>query len=323
MILDKLNLPHLIAGEAGKALSRLVGEGLDYPSAWIQRYTQGVKDGTEARSVVNKAIADAVARKISDDPAVIERAANSFLARELRKQTNKEAVAEKTIELLEHQPITPEPAPETPEKPSIDDDWLNVFEKYAEDASTERLQDLWAKILAGEIRKPKSFSLKTLRFVAELDQDVARTFERYSDAIVSRHFIPTQRGLKGKPFTDLLQMQDAELIAGVGANLTNTYTLKSAPIPFMYPQNRFVVVEGDQGVDVKIPCVLLTKVGREIYGLLNPIFNDKRADEFAEIIPKKGLNRISLGGLPLDATSGSISTLRVLWQKDQPSAQEN
>ena len=35
------------------------------------------------------------------------------------------------------------------EQGEIEDDWLNLFSSSAENASSERLQNLWGKVLAG------------------------------------------------------------------------------------------------------------------------------------------------------------------------------
>ena len=44
-----------------------------------------------------------------------------------------------------------------------DQDWFSHFVTLAEGISNKIMQDLWAKILAGEISQPGSFSLKTLQ----------------------------------------------------------------------------------------------------------------------------------------------------------------
>src|SRR5208283_1459027 len=59
---------------------------------------------------------------------------------------------------------------------------LNIFERYAEDASSETMRALWARVLAGEIRRPGQFSLRTLRFMSELDATTAKLFESYARA---------------------------------------------------------------------------------------------------------------------------------------------
>jgi hypothetical protein len=101
------------------------------------------------------------------------------LAKELRAQANKEGVAKKAIEYLSRESEQVSDKPETPEE-----DWLNIFERYAEDASSEKLRDLWARVLAKEIRKPKSFSLRTMRFISELDSETAQLFQKHSGRVI-------------------------------------------------------------------------------------------------------------------------------------------
>ncbi len=200
-ILTNLNLPQVLLGPAGAALSRLIGKATDIPAAKLESHAQKIKDETAARSTVTKAIAQAVAKQAVKDPAIMNRAMESFVVKEFRKQENKEAVAKKTAELLAEAP------PPTDEKPAEpESDWMNVFELHAENASTERMREMWARVLAGEIRKPRSFSLKTLGFIAQLDQEVAEIFDKHANKVLL-DMIPTQRGLKGQELVDLLQLE--------------------------------------------------------------------------------------------------------------------
>jgi hypothetical protein len=169
-----------VAGPAGEAIARLIGGAVDIPAAWLNRVAQGIKDDARAKSEVSKAVAEAAANLAKNDPEVVQRAAHSLLSKELRHQTNRKSIARRAI-----QNLAKEPAAQTT-KP--DDDWLNVFERYAEDASSDRLQELWGRILSGQLRKPKAFSLQTLCFVAELDEPVVSLFEkssRMSSAVIT------------------------------------------------------------------------------------------------------------------------------------------
>jgi hypothetical protein len=40
---EKISIPHLLLGRAGRAISRLVGAGLDMPIAGLDRITRGIK----------------------------------------------------------------------------------------------------------------------------------------------------------------------------------------------------------------------------------------------------------------------------------------
>jgi len=70
----------------------------------------------------------------------------------LRQQQNLEAIIQKSLHYC----------PRGANSAKADQDWFNRFTHLAEDVSNKTMQDLWAKILAGEITQPGSFSLKSL-----------------------------------------------------------------------------------------------------------------------------------------------------------------
>jgi uncharacterized repeat protein (TIGR03899 family) len=71
----------------------------------------------------------------------------------LRKQQNLEAIIEKSLAYCSSTEATDK----------ADADWFTTFTQLAEDVSNQTMQNLWAKILAGEISQPGSFSTKTLK----------------------------------------------------------------------------------------------------------------------------------------------------------------
>jgi len=75
-----------------------------------------------------------------------------------RKQQNIEAIMEKTYGFC---------ASKTIDK-RTDLDWFNRFIHLAEDISNNTMQDLWAKILAGELSRPGTFSLKALKVFRDM-----------------------------------------------------------------------------------------------------------------------------------------------------------
>ena len=63
---------------------------------------------------------------------------------------------------------------------SPDDDWIKRFFKYAQDVSSDQMQELWGRILAGEIRRPGQYSLRTLDFIRSISQNEANLIEQIS-----------------------------------------------------------------------------------------------------------------------------------------------
>ena len=312
--LDELNLPKLLAGPAGEALSRLIGGAADIPAAWLQRAAQGVRDKTEAKSVVSKAVADAVAASVKNDPELIERATHSLLARGLRRQVAREAIARKTVVLLQEDEPPPG-ATADPKHHRVDEEWLNTFERYAEDASSERLQDLWARVLAGEIRKPGAFSLQTLRFVAELDANIAAGFERWTSSVMFGDVIPFPPR-EGPSFVELISLEEWGLVSGSTTLLNRTLSARRpGVISFPYRTHR-VVVQVQAQQDFQFSAVTLTRVGREIYSLVHVQDDIEKARHFANELTKD--NVLNIFYAPIAANGGldlADPSLIRLWQK--------
>lgn len=54
-----------------------------------------------------------------------------------------------------------------------DSDWVSRFFRIAEDVTTEQMQMLWSKVLAGEVQRLGSFSLRTLELLKNISQKEA------------------------------------------------------------------------------------------------------------------------------------------------------
>ncbi|MBU2892136.1 TIGR03899 family protein [Colwellia sp. D2M02] len=76
----------------------------------------------------------------------------------LRKQKNIEAIVEKSLAYCANSDV----------KHKADNDWFSRYITLAEEVSNPTMQDLWAKILAGELTKPGSFSYKALKVFRDM-----------------------------------------------------------------------------------------------------------------------------------------------------------
>ncbi len=92
--------------------------------------------------------------------------------KEQKRQKNIEAVTQKAAEDLESESFVSEDP--------VDEDWITRFFDYAEDISSEDMQGLWGKILAGEIKKPKSYSLRSLDILRNLSTEEAEIFIKFA-----------------------------------------------------------------------------------------------------------------------------------------------
>ena len=83
---------------------------------------------------------------------ILDRAAKRERIIILKQQQNLESIIHKAVNYCDNENIVNK----------TDQDWFSHFIKLAENISNPVMQDLWAKILAGEIFQPGSFSLKAL-----------------------------------------------------------------------------------------------------------------------------------------------------------------
>jgi hypothetical protein len=138
------------------------------------------------------------------------RATERLINRELRRQKNIEQITQKAIVEL----------PATVSDDPTDQDWIAHFFQQCQDISNEQMQSLWARLLAGEVAKPGSFSLRTLNIVKVLAPTEANFFTRLSgllwtDGDVLCPIVNMNDAFyrdAGFPLADLLELQTIGLI---------------------------------------------------------------------------------------------------------------
>ncbi|PTE11935.1 DUF2806 domain-containing protein [Mesorhizobium helmanticense] len=164
-----------------------------------------------------EATGDLLVQRLRDDPALVEEFARRYYPELAQKQENVDRSLESASNQLKLLPA-PEPSAVEDYSDTVDEDWLNFWRDYAEKASSQRMQRLWGRILAGEIQEEGSFSRTTLRIAAELNKHTATIFQkharlRYFDGLIVS---PTDQS----DLDEFIQLEDAGLINGVGANLS-------------------------------------------------------------------------------------------------------
>lgn len=70
------------------------------------------------------------------------------------------------------------------ENVQYDFDWFMRFFDAVGNISNKELQDLWAKVLAGEVRNPGNCSLRTLDMIRNMSPDEARRFQKICKYVV-------------------------------------------------------------------------------------------------------------------------------------------
>ena len=111
-----------------------------------------------------------VALNSEDFNRLMQRAGTRLALQETIKQHNIETVIDNAYEILEKEDVCSEEP--------VEQGWINRFFDSVANVSDEDLQKLWGKVLAGEIKQPKSYSLRTLETLKNMSKYEAVLFEK-------------------------------------------------------------------------------------------------------------------------------------------------
>jgi hypothetical protein len=267
--LPKLALPQTIKN-GDKAFGRLLAAGLDNASGRIERNTAIREVKTEADLTIIRSAAAEFAAQLKTDPALAERALDYTFKDSILKQSSRERVGRLALEHLNAQATMGASSTKTagPDASAeIDDDWLNAFSEHVGGKSNADIQALWAKILANEIRKPRSFSLQSLRLLADLSANDARLIhDNILPLVVSGHMIFSQ----GIPdLTDFITAEELGVLSGASSPGLN-WNVTIEPGKVILPVGgKSVVAEAETKTRISIPSIPLTRFGSELRELSN------------------------------------------------------
>lgn len=194
-----------------------------------------------------------------------------LIHQELLKQHNIERVINLAYQELENsESVTDEP---------LDQDWITRFFNLSGEVSREDMQQLWGHILAGEIKLPGSYSLRTLDIIKNISKQEAETWEK----VAPYTFIQDEVcglclnfGVLPREVTtmDLTLLNEAGLI--------NLDTLES--VKTIEPGSESYIIQGDkvivfkneldENLFLKLSFYMLTKAGVEILDLINKDYKE-------------------------------------------------
>jgi len=212
--------------------------------------------------------------------------------KEARKQKNIETVNFIAAEQLQYEEeVSDEP---------VDDDWTTRFFNIVEDISNDEMQNLWGRILAGEVKKPKSYSLRTLELLKNLSKEEAEVFTKFANIkIVSgdKNMICNQDNGKfleeqfGISFLDRLLLAELGLIASennLEFHFTATNNSKHTGL-LTYGQKGLVLKRSENTPKQPMKVLIFTKTGAELSNLINQPFNHAYLERVCSIFKHKNV----------------------------------
>jgi len=166
-----------------KALAQLSTAAINIPTTWLDGKSAEIKASYEARVQIIKKQGDNISDRIEVPQEYISKASEKYASKVIKEQLNLDQIT-----LNAARDIT---ASENPsEEQAIDeisDDWLNEFENYARLKSSDDMKLIFGKLLSGEIKRPGTFSIRTIRLISQLDNNAAKLFQLLCSATSSMH----------------------------------------------------------------------------------------------------------------------------------------
>lgn len=301
------------------AVDRLFGGIFDLPAAKIDVRIEAIKHEAELRRRFREAqaapILEALEAGDNERARLLQISAASHL-RELDKTLNLAGVVSSARLALTDQSKETSSSPEDVSEAEdvIDDEWLTRFQTFASTASSDKMRNLWGRVLAGEAKSPGSFSAASLRFIFDLDKTLAATCERVAKKVVNGSLFQSDEDLSGRPLSDLLALQAAGLLAGVGANLTMTMNGNLDEDFSMWSGKFAIKAKQKTPRKLSIRICSVTQLGLEIFSLLPSPDVENNFRSIGQLIVKKesgNLKELSLFELGNQTAHDTFNVVRV------------
>lgn len=173
----------------------------------------------------------------------------------------------------------------------VNEDWLARFFQISQDIGLEDMQAIWGKILADEIKRPGSFSFRTLETIKNLDRKDAEIFQRILPLIMSDNecFYAINDlkllGIYGISYNDILLLDDCRLINS-DFNVTRDSWVSNMNDTTIYTEEKYLRIKrtGSTIEKISIGAFLLTRAGQELFKVLDYSCDDEFLVDAAKFI---------------------------------------
>lgn len=182
-----------------------------------------------------------------------------------------------------------------PPEQDIDPDWFTRWRDNAQKVRSEEVQLLWARVLAGEVKSPGAYSLRTLEFIKHISQHEANLISKLATYMISDGIHMEDR-LKdvGIDYLMLLEMEDLGVISGVRVGGMNNYIktlVKGHYEGYVKYNNKVLILSSpDEKKEVIFNCYKITKIGLEIFGLCDFRVDQLYLESVANKIKSQGVD---------------------------------
>ena len=182
---------------------------------------------------------------------------------QLRKQKNLENVVGKAYNELIGKKLD--------SNVEIDEDLIIRFFDDAENISDDQVQTLWARILAGEVLKPRTYSYRFLSVLKNISKQEFDIIQKVAPLICEDAIIKDYESLKRKGITK----QDISIIEDMGLIKDGSLQIRGAKLQvgetdFLFRTSKYAFIVGNSSsvmTDFFIDVLELTETGKKLFEL--------------------------------------------------------
>ena len=160
----------------------------------------------------------------------------------------------------------------------IDHDWVARFFSDVQDVTSEHMQRIWAKILAGEVETPGRTSLHTLSILKNMTQSDAVLFSKMSEFVFYDFILNKPEYTNGiiefPPLSLFIEMENYGLLNS-DTMLQRIIEIPPEGCALVMGKTAYRISRNDVALhELNIPAFPLSSQGRELYNFTESVINE-------------------------------------------------
>lgn len=202
---------------------------------------------------------------ITDEKQLFERSNLRLQYQQAKKEQNIESVIGKAV--LELGDKTTDSTEE------IDEDWLTRFFETVEDISDEQVQTLWARILAGEVLKPRTYTYRFLTVLKNISKNELDIVLRFAPFVIDGIAVKEQSLLNkyNIDYQSISLLEDMGLLKEGGLHI-GQLKLSGNESKILLQNSKLAIIfenKSNKGILHMFDILEITETGKKIFELAN------------------------------------------------------
>ena len=257
--------------------------------AILEREVKQIGDNEIYSQVLDKT--DTEDMSVEELRGLYARTCSRLVFQEMKKQEK----IEKVIKIAENELLATEDVEDRDAE--VDEDWLIRFFNSVQDIGNERMQLLWGKVLAGEIKKPGTYSLRCIDTMTKMTQEEAQVFEELSSFMIEYHgtwAILNDEEINEKHAIDyrkILMLDECGIIDSNGMMSITITVQENSDFRLIYGM-KLLRFPAQEEIKLTVPIYKLTRIGHELLNVLTPKINQDYFWDIALFLSKQNKNVI-------------------------------